>query len=164
MPFRTRVRGRSSLCSFWAEDNAILCPLASDKNRTLTKKRIPADIREVIARAHNSFVGHHGKEKTLAKIQSILETNKLLAAEFSDLTQLSDYVMQFISQCPVCQKLSTIRVPIQAETFTTATYEPHQMLNIDTIGPLTADEDQNCYILVIIDTFTRWIELFPVKT
>jgi hypothetical protein len=71
--------------------------------------------------------------------------------------------MQFISQCPVCQKLSTIRVPIQAETFTTATYEPHQMLNIDTIGPLPADEDQNCYILVIIDTFTRWIELFPVK-
>jgi hypothetical protein len=94
---------------------------------------------------------------------SILKRDKALATQFAELT-LTDYVTQFIKQCPVCQKLSTLHVPIQARAFTTATYEPHQRLNVDTIGPLPSDADGNCYILVLIDTFTRWIELYPIKT
>ena len=125
--------------------------------------RIPEPIRKLISKAHNSFVGHHGRERTLAKIMSILKRDKALATQFSELT-LTDYVAQFIKQCPVCQKLSTLHVPIQAQAFTTATYEPHQRLNIDTIGPLPPDADGHCYILVLIDTFTRWIELYAIKT
>ena len=51
---------------------------------------------------------------------------------------------------------------IQARAFTTATHEPHQRLNIDTIGPLPPGADGSCYILVLIDTFTRWIELYVI--
>jgi len=36
-----------------------------------------------------------------------------------------------------------------------------QRLNIDTIGPLPPDEAGNRYIIVIIDTFSRWVELYP---
>ena len=60
--------------------------------------------------------------------------------------------------------MKTLHVPIQAKAFTTATYEPHQRLKIDTIGPIPPDADGNCYILVLIDTFTRWIELYAIKT
>jgi hypothetical protein len=116
------------LCNFWAEDFAtdIFCPLSDSQ----VKSTIPPQIRKLISRAHNSFVGHHGRERTLAKIMSILKKDKALATQFSELT-LTDYVTQFIKQCPVCQKLSTLHVPIQARAFTTATYEPHQRLNID---------------------------------
>ena len=38
---------------------------------------------------------------------------------------------------------------------TTSTYTPMECLNIDFIGPFP---DQG-YILVIVDTFTRWVEL-----
>ena len=146
--------------NIWEEESSseitadILCPL-SDSHVT---NKIPARIYDLIGRAHNSFVGHHGRERTLAKIMSILKRDKALATQFAELT-LTDYVTQFIKQCPVCQKLSTLHVPIQARAFTTATYEPHQRLNVDTIGPLPPDADWNCYILVLIDTFTRWIEL-----
>ncbi len=37
------------------------------------------------------------------------------------------------------------------------------MLNINAIGPVTRNADENCYILVVIDCFTRFIELYPVS-
>lgn len=37
-----------------------------------------------------------------------------------------------------------------------------EVLNIDAIGPLEEDEDGNKHILVIIDCFTCWVELFVV--
>jgi hypothetical protein len=39
-----------------------------------------------------------------------------------------------------------------------------QHLNIDTIGPFEVDADNNKYIIVIIDTFTRYVVLHPAKT
>ena len=34
-------------------------------------------------------------------------------------------------------------------------------VSIDTLGPLPADAEGNEYIIVIIDSFTRWVELYP---
>jgi hypothetical protein len=38
-----------------------------------------------------------------------------------------------------------------------------EVLNIDTIGPVDRDSADNCYILVVIDCFTRFVELYPVS-
>ena len=60
----------------------------------------------------------------------------------------------------MCQKLSSAKeVQVQTELFTNATYEPMERLSVDTIGPLGKDAYGNCYIIVIIDCFTRWVEL-----
>ena len=37
-----------------------------------------------------------------------------------------------------------------------------ERIYIDSIGPLTEDSKGNKYIIVIIDGFTRWVELYPV--
>ena len=52
--------------------------------------------------------------------------------------------------------MSITRIPIRAHGFTTSTYTPMECLNIDSLGPLP-DKD---YILVIVCTFTRWVELY----
>jgi transposase InsO family protein len=52
--------------------------------------------------------------------------------------------------------MSMIKIPIHAHGFTTSTYTPMECLNIDFVGPFP----DKGYILVIIDTFTRWVELF----
>ena len=49
-----------------------------------------------------------------------------------------------------------LKIPIHAHGFTTSTYTPMECLNIDFIGPFP---DQGC-ILVIVCTFTRWVDLY----
>ena len=38
-----------------------------------------------------------------------------------------------------------------------------ERVQADTIGPVPADEDGCCFILVIICCFTRWVSLYPIK-
>ena len=52
-----------------------------------------------------------------------------------------------------------IKIPIHAHGFSTSTYTPMECLNIDFIGPFS----DGGYVLVLIDTFTRWVELFHTE-
>ncbi len=72
-------------------------------------------------------------------------------------------VTKFVRDCPVCQLRSVLNRQIKTHRFTTASYTPMEVLNIDTIGPVSKDSADNCYILVIIDCVTRFVELYPVS-
>jgi hypothetical protein len=71
-------------------------------------------------------------------------------------------VSNFISMCPTCQKLEVRRIDIQTHPYTTSTYQPHECLNIDTLVLNQPDKHGNIAIIVVIDTFTRWLELYPI--
>jgi transposase InsO family protein len=101
-----------------------------------------------ISSLHNSNVGHLGLERTMKRLQDV---NKRW--EFQ-----RHHVRWFIDHCPLCQKMSLLKIPIHAHGFSTSIYTPMKCLNVDFIGPCFPDGG---YIFVIIDTFTRWVELFP---
>ena len=73
-------------------------------------------------------------------------------------------INKFLRQCPYCQITNRLRIPIKAHRFTCASYNLFEVLHLDHIGPLTKDAHGNGYILVIIDAFSRWVELFPTKS
>ena len=116
--------------------------------------RIPNDIYNLIARVHNSQVGHFGVELTLKRVL----TNGVTTSN------IRSYVRKFIQRCPCCQKMSYLKIPIHTSPYVTSTYSLMQRLNIDTIGPLPKSDDGCCYILVVIDTFSRYVELYATKT
>ena len=99
-----------------------------------------------ISSLHNSKVGHFGLERTMKRLHDV---NKKW--EFQ-----RHHVRWFIDHCPLCQKMSMLKIPIHAHGFTTSTYTPMECLNVDFIGPFP----DGGYIFVIVDTFTRWVELF----
>ena len=52
--------------------------------------------------------------------------------------------------------MNMLKIPIHAHDFTTSTYTPMECLDIDFLGPFP----DKGYILVIVCTFTRWVELY----
>jgi hypothetical protein len=74
----------------------------------------------------------------------------------------SRHIAKFVRDCTVCQLRSAINRQIKTHCFTTASCTPMEVLNIDTIGPVDRDSANSCYILVVIDCFTRFVELYPV--
>ncbi len=90
-------------------------------------------------------------------------TRKVLLDRGVDDDGLRRAVTKFVRDCPVCQLRSVLNRQIKTHRFTTASCTPTmEVLNIDTIGPVSKDSADNCYILVIIDCFTRFVELYPV--
>ena len=88
---------------------------------------------------HNAIVGHNGVDRTLTRLFSLQQN-----------------VCTFIQNSPCSQKLSAKDPKINASHFATSYYAIFDTLNVDYVGPFP----DKGYTLVIIDTFTRWTELF----
>jgi transposase InsO family protein len=116
----------------------------------MTDYHIPSDKRAIINQVHNTLSGHHGIERTMKKLSEC-------ATKWPYQRQ---HVKKFIKECPLCQKLSQIKPFIHTHPFTTSSYTPMECLNIDYVGPYP----DGGYVLVIIDCFSRWIELFAVNS
>lgn len=115
---------------------------------------IPDDEYAIIAKVHNDMEGHLGTEQTYAKLTHLGYSWQYMRV----------HIRQFIRTCAVCQKNSFSKPKVHTMPFTTSARHPMERIAIDTIGPLTTDEDDFKYILVIVDCFTRWIELYPLKS
>jgi hypothetical protein len=119
-----------------------------------TEPSIDPFLKSKIEAVHNSVSGHFGVEYT----------RKVLLGRGVNDKGLRRAVTKFVRDCPVCQLRSVLNRQIKTHRFTTASYTPIEVLNIDTIGPvISKDSADNCYILVIIDCFSRFVELYPVS-
>jgi transposase InsO family protein len=115
-------------------------------------RKLTDDVYEKIRQVHNSVAGHHGVERTLNKLH---QKNERWA-------YMREHIRFFIQNCPCCQKMSVLRVPIETLPFTTATYSPMTVISVDTIGPLPEDNRGNKFVLTIVDTFTRYVQLYAI--
>jgi transposase InsO family protein len=121
----------------------------------LNRLDIPANIRNTIQACHNGVVGHFGLDRTLH-----YATLKLTAERTPIPDQLKDYVQQFIRTCPACQK-NTYRQPPHGVTFNTSSMEPMCCIATDLLGPFPTDANNCAYVVTIIDTFSRYVQLVP---
>ena len=102
--------------------------------------------RTAIISCHNERAGHGGVERTI----------RLLLLKNHRWPYMRQAVREFIRECPCCQKMSAIKIAIHTTPFVTSSYDAMEVINIDFVGPFPDKK----YILVMIDTFTRWTELY----
>lgn len=121
---------------------------------TLPEANEPDTFREHFDVVHNNIVGHLGVAATM---------DRLAARGFFRHTLRRD-VGEAISSCAVCQKIRLGQGSVIAAVRTTTVQQPFQHLMWDTVGPLPRTEHGFEYVLVIIDRFTRFIELIPTVT
>lgn len=144
----------SRLCRNLPEREETLVPDNNIQlNAIVNELVIPEVRRKHIEQVHNSLVGHFGKERTI----------KLLLNSGHKWRHMRQHVSSYINECPVCQLRDPLRLQIETHKFTAGAYRPMEVINIDTIGPLQEDAEGYQYILVIIDCFTRFVELYATK-
>ncbi len=129
--------------------------LAAIVHASETNFVIPADKFKIISKIHNTRNGHFGVDLTMKKIK------QYLPEEFPAWPLMREHVKAFIQRCPICQKLSAIKMVVVTKPFTVATNSPMERISIDTLGPFPAANGGEMYVLVVIDCFTRFVELYP---
>lgn len=109
--------------------------------------------RDLIASVHNAIVGHHGRTRTV----------RLLREGGHDWPGMTQEVEEFISSCPLCQKVRLGQASLDAALRSSAVDKPGAVWSCDTMGPMPTDVHGFKYIIVCEDAFTRYIELLPCK-
>ncbi len=107
----------------------------SNSKPVTTEPCIDPSLRAKIEAVHNSVSGHFGVEYT----------RKVLLDRGVDDDGLRGAVTKFVRDCPACQLRSVLNRQIKTHRFTTASYTPMEVLNIDTIGSVSKDSADNCH-------------------
>jgi hypothetical protein len=126
----------------------------NDANGAEVRPAIPAiDADEIIARMHNDVVGHAG---VLTTLQRVLRTDKSWASR----KQMIADIDAFLSGCVTCQKFRKRHNRTKDQRFTIAG-SPFSELSVDILQLPRRDCNGNVYVVVIIDSFTRWLTCVP---
>jgi hypothetical protein len=122
----------------WTRDGKIVIPVEATHLQ-----------RELLDLAHEKG-GHGGVKSTLDRLRRGPVTWANLKKAVSD----------HVASCPACQR---VKAPSDTQDVGTLTpfspVGPFQHVVIDYLGPLPESALGNKYILVLVDRFTRWIEL-----
>ena len=135
-------------------DNAV-ADVLSRALRMVTLDGIESEAYETFKQFHNEIIGHHGVSKTVQMIKDAKRQWIGYAKE----------VRNFIRHCPVCQKVKTQPMPnVITNKYTLSGSAPMRAMSVDAIGPLPEDENRNKFILMIIDNFSKFTELYATKS
>jgi hypothetical protein len=116
---------------------------------------IPAvDADETIRGVHNDIVGHAG---VLTTLQRVLRTDKQWASR----SQMIDDIDAFLSGCVTCQKFRKRHNRDKDQRFHIAG-SPFSELSVDVLQLPRRDCNGNFYVVVVIDSFSRWVQCIPV--
>jgi len=119
----------------------------------------PELLRRKIRQVHNAVAGNVGALRTYRRLRMLPG----FPWGFKT-TDLQEGVSQWCKNCLLCNKVWRLRGDPQRAQGAVIRSRPFTEIAIDLIVLTDADVDGNKNILVLIDSFSRAVELFPLKT
>ena len=129
---------------------------ARHPNTYIRQLAVPRCLREDTLRSyHDSVAGgaHLGFERTYRSIQ--------LKYYWPGMFQ---NVADYVRSCNECQRAKKSTQPNRAPLVNMPVTEPFSRLHMDILGPVTQTSEGYKYILLVVDSFSKWPEAFPLKT
>jgi transposase InsO family protein len=131
------------------EAACLVVDVLESRNKKLSKQSY-----DLISQFHNPLVGHLGVDKTCMLLE---KAGHQWRGRRRD-------VRLFIQQCPLCQKLTQVKPVVVAQPIHIGgEFKPFSRVSVDTTD-VVETKDGYKYVLGILDNFTRWIKLYPLKT
>ncbi|CAO3598875.1 unnamed protein product [Absidia cylindrospora] len=117
---------------------------------------VPQSLHDLVINQHHfsQWSGHYGINKTIKKIF----TSRLWWST------IYDDVKAALSKCDICQRAKSPKHPASLQYRDTTGNYPFHRVSLDFFGPLPTSTAGNKYVLVVADTFTRYIELYPIAS
>ena len=110
-------------------------------------------IDEILKIAHDpAFSGHTGINKTTNRIK-----NRYYWPGWEQ------DVKNYVKSCETCQRVKGITYKNDAPLIPIQSLKPFQIINADIMGPFPISKHHNKSILIIVDHFTKWVQLFALK-
>lgn len=72
-------------------------------------------------------------------------------------------VKQYVKRFMKCQTLKNENHKHAGKMQQTTTTPSNEMLVVDIMGPLPCSSHRYEYLLVFVDCYSRWVELFPLR-
>ena len=127
----------------------------SQQPRESTKQLLERKLRQV----HNATAGHMGEVRTYRRLRYLEGFPWELRT-----SEIQEFNRNFCKNCLLCNKVWKLRGEPGRAQGAVIRQRPFTEVAMDLIVLTEPDVDGNKNILVLIDSFSRAVELFPVKT
>ena len=110
-----------------------------------------------LRQVHSDTAGHVGSLKMYRRLRQLQEAPLDMTAR-----EIMAEISRFIDACPICQKSASM--PSSLSSGRWIRQPPFREIAIDVLEMPFPDTDDNAKVLVVIDSFSRALELFPLPT
>jgi len=108
-------------------------------------------VKQLVEETHKIY-SHCGTYKTFKLLQQDHQFKNMYRT-----------IKQIIKTCDLCQKAKTSNITARGPTLSLLPTEPREMVSADLMGPLPRGQGGCRYILAILDVFSKYIKLYPLK-
>ena len=154
--FITKIKksGNSLAQPYRIRDGILERDISTTHDTSLWRPVVPSSLtRYVLEQLHDSpWSAHQGIEKTYFNIKQRFWW-----------PGLKRDVELYVQSCVKCQqyKVNRCKPPGQMQSYNVP--HPGHTLSIDLVGPLPTSGNQHTALLMTVDTFSKWVELFPLR-
>jgi hypothetical protein len=113
---------------------------------------LPTELESQVIRFVHMSLGHLGTEKCMAQIDNTFHVRSL-----------GRKVRRLISRCDVCQRVKHPNRSYATECRSHLPAAPGDLCATDLYGPLPVGRGGVLYILVLLDVFSKYVKLYPLR-
>lgn len=115
---------------------------------------VPECLEDNVIRSCHDQMGHFGVDKVQNLIKKVYWFPKM-----------KEKIKSFIQKCLICIQFSPNSGKVEGDLHNIPKGKlPFETIHIDHLGPLETSKQKHKHILVVVDGFTKFIRLFPVRT